>query len=75
MFFLSGLLSAVIIVALAIVPAIDLLLQGTPEWAAMSVERYAQGKARGRPHCTAPDGWTTTSSSNCSTPTAAHHAA
>lgn len=41
--------------ALAVVPSIDLLLQGTPEWAAISAERYAQGKARGRPHCTAPD--------------------
>jgi hypothetical protein len=33
----------------------NLILMGTPEWAAISPERYAQGKRDGRPHCVPPD--------------------
>lgn len=40
---------------LAVSPNVHLLLEGTPEWAAINPERYALGKSRNRPHCTAPD--------------------
>lgn len=40
---------------LRVCPNLHLLLEGTPEWAAISPERYAVAKKRGRPHCTAPD--------------------
>ncbi len=36
-------------------PRWNLVLMGTPEWAAISPERYAQGRREGRPHCVPPD--------------------
>ncbi|MEM6392390.1 MAG: hypothetical protein AAF797_06420 [Planctomycetota bacterium] len=36
-------------------PKLNLILQGTPEWAAISPERYALGKKAGRPYVVPPD--------------------
>ena len=33
----------------------NLIFMGCPEWAAISPERYADGKKAGRPHCVPPD--------------------
>ncbi|MBI4976538.1 MAG: hypothetical protein HZC28_03605 [Spirochaetes bacterium] len=38
-----------------ICPRIDMLLEGTPQWAAISPERYDEAKKAGRPHACAPD--------------------
>ncbi|MBM4049095.1 MAG: hypothetical protein FJ279_28680, partial [Planctomycetes bacterium] len=34
---------------------VQLILMGTPEWAAISAERYALGRAARRPHCVPPE--------------------
>lgn len=39
----------------AMSPQWNLIFMGTPEWAAISPERYAQGKRDGRAHCVPPD--------------------
>ncbi len=41
--------------ALTICPRLDILLEGTAEWDAISPERYAEAKKAGRPHTCVPD--------------------